>query len=63
MKYTINSLISTLVTKGLAPKMSIGAIIGYKEETKEYLVELFNVKKHPHYQAYYVESELTILNS
>ncbi len=59
MKYQINTLVATLVTKNFAPKGSVGAIIGIKEDEIEvYLVELFTVKGKEHLQLYFSKDEI-----
>ncbi|MDD4532473.1 MAG: hypothetical protein PHW22_03475 [Bacilli bacterium] len=59
MKYQINTLIATIVNKNEAPKGSVGAIIGFKEDKEEvYLIELFNVNGHEHLQLYYDKNEI-----
>lgn len=60
MEYEINTLIATLIKKDEAPKGSVGAIVGIKKDGKDpsYLVELFTVKNHSHYQLYYRKDEI-----
>ncbi|MFA6796175.1 MAG: hypothetical protein WCR63_01165 [Bacilli bacterium] len=59
MKYKINTLVATLVAKKFAPKGSVGAIIGFKEnEPETYLIELFTVKNKEHLQLYYSKDEI-----
>lgn len=59
MKYQINTLVATVVVKDSAPKGSVGAIIGIKEDENEtYLVELFTVKGKEHLQLYYKKNEI-----
>jgi hypothetical protein len=63
MKYTVNTLVATLVKKEDAQKGAVGAVIGIKEpddpKGKEmYLVELFNVPGHIHDQIFYSDEEI-----
>ena len=62
MKLQINSLVATLVSKKDAPKGSVGAIIGEKEEgdSSYFLVELFTTSI-PHLQLFYSKDEIYVI--
>ena len=62
MKLQINSLVATLVSKKDAPKGSVGAIIGEKEEgdSSYFLVELFTTSI-PHLQLFYSKDKIYVI--
>ena len=62
MKYEVNTIVATLVKKDKAPKGSVGAILGFKEDEQNgqvlYLVELFTVTSVEHLQLFYTKDEI-----
>lgn len=62
MKYEINTLVATVIKKDDAQKGAVGAIVGIQKGATDqedlYLVELFNVVNHLHYQLWYNKNEI-----